>query len=220
MNRPERALLLVGSPRGRHSTSAVLGTYLLNRLREVGLETAKVQEVRSAESQEGFEAFLPDLEQADLLILSFPLYVDTLPAIATRFLERLAESRIADPESKRLVAIANCGFPEAWQNDTALAICRKFAGEMGLKWAGGLALGGGTAIDGRPLEALGGLMRNVRQALDLAAVALAAGHPVPRKAVDLMAKPFMPAWAYLCLGAMGRRRHFKSDTARPLTEDP
>lgn len=46
-----------------------------------------------------------------------------------------------------MVGIVNSGFPEAFHNDTALAILRRFAAETGFQWAGGLALGGGGTID-------------------------------------------------------------------------
>lgn len=208
MKRSEKALLLVGSPRGGSSTSQVLGANLLEYLDERGVASESFQVSDVVESRDGFARFLAALEKADLLLLSFPVYFDSLPAITIRFLERLAEGGREIPylAAKRLVVIANSGFPEAWQSNTAVAICRKFALEVGFPWAGALSLGGGAAIDGRPLESMGGMMRHVREALELAAAALAAGEDVPREAVDLMAKPFMPSWAYLSTGGLGWRR--------------
>jgi putative NADPH-quinone reductase len=208
MPKPERALLLVGSPRGAHSTSAVLGGYLLHHLAEAGLATETVLVPHITECEERLQEVLPKLAEADLLILSFPLYADTLPAVTTEFMEWVAASRgrLKHPQRQTFVAIANSGFPEAWRSHTALAICRKFAQEVGFRWGGQLALGGGAAIDGRPLSALGGLMRHAVSALDLTAAALAAGEPVPGEATELMARPFMPFWAYLCLGGLSWRR--------------
>jgi hypothetical protein len=103
------------------------------------------------------------------------------------------------------LAIANCGFPEARHNEPALAICRRFAQELGIEWAGGLALGGGQAINGRSLKDLGGMVRNVIRALDLTAEALATGQSVPVEAVELMAEPLTPAWMYVRLGGLGWR---------------
>ena len=53
-------------------------------------------------------------------------------------------------------AIANCGFPEALHNTTALAICEVFARQAGFEWAGSLSLGGGEAVNGQPLVQAGG----------------------------------------------------------------
>ncbi len=100
----------------------------------------------------------------------------------------------------------NSGFPEASQNATALRICRRFADEARFEWAGGIALGGGEAIGGRPLAKVGGMARNVVRALDLAASELAAGRPVPEAAIRLMARPLVPTWLYLLFGRRGWRR--------------
>jgi hypothetical protein len=139
---------------------------------------------------------------SDLLILAFPLYVDCLPAAVILDLELIAQQRkgAESPKSQKLVAIVNNGFPEASQNNTALAICKRFATEANIDWAGGLSLGGGGAIGGNPLDKAGFIARNVRKALDLAAKDLLEGRPVSKEAVDLMAKPMVPKWLYLAIG--------------------
>ncbi len=38
------------------------------------------------------------------------------------------------------------GFLKPAKNSTAVAICRRFAFEAGIEWAGGLSLGGGGAV--------------------------------------------------------------------------
>jgi hypothetical protein len=89
-------------------------------------------------------------------------------------------------------------------NHTALAICREFAWESGFVWAGGLALGGGHGlVQSKPLEAVGGRAAHLRKALDLTAVELAAGRPVPAEAVGLCARPFVPNWIYRAFGNLG-----------------
>jgi hypothetical protein len=117
-------------------------------------------------------------------------------------MEVIAEHR----KRQQFVAITNCGFPEAHQTDTALAICRRFAVETGMEWRGGLGLGMGGVINRRPLEELGFMTRNVRKSLDLTAAALADDAAIPQKAVDLMSKRLMPAWLYLWFGNRGWKR--------------
>jgi hypothetical protein len=143
--------------------------------------------------------------QTDLMIMSTPLYVDALPAAVTEPLEIL-HRRLDDhrrPRGQRLLVIANCGFPEAEHNETALRIYRCFARQAGLTWAGGLALGAGELIKGKPLGESGKMARNAIAALDLAAEALSTGNPVPTEAVNLMAEPLMPAWMYRAMGNLG-----------------
>jgi len=212
MKESKRTLLLIGSPRGPKSTSESLGAYLLKKLQGYGLETEKVYIYPSLRSDEGRVILLRAVESSDLLILSFPLYVDSLPSPAIAALELIAEHRKTSkkPKSQKLLAIANNGFPEADQNDTALAICSRFASETGIEWVGGLALGGGEAIRGRPLDEAGGMARNVKKALDLAAAAMAEGKSMPQEAKALMAKPLAPIWMYVWFG----NRRWKSQAKK------
>lgn len=202
MKTKKHALLLVGSPRGQKSTSMSLGTYLLDQLDEQGLKTETVFIQRSLKSEKGCEKLLGAINKADLLILAFPLYVDSLPAPVTKALELIRKHRktTENPKVQRLLAISNSGFPETHQNETALAICRIFASEVGIDWAGGLALGGGEAIDGRPLQEVSGRARHAIKSLSLTAAALAKEEPVPTEAVDRMAKSIVPKRMYLWFG--------------------
>lgn len=162
-------------------------------------------------------------DAADLIILAFPLYIDSLPAGVIRVLEAIAKHRLEQKliTSQRFVAICNCGFPESNHIDPALLICKRFAAEAGMKWAGGLALGGGEAIHGEHLVEAGGRGRYAVQALDLAADALARGESVPREASKLMAKPIIPSWLYRLFGQHGWKKEAgKYGTLRELKARP
>lgn len=204
MTKPGNALLLVGSPKGSKSTSQALGTHLLERLQgeEIEVETSRINPLPISEG--GRQELLRKLDDADIIVLAFPLYVDALPSPVVKTLELIAEHRKEKgmPKDQLLLAISNCGFPEPRHNDTALAICRRFAEEVGFLWAGGLGLGAGGSIGGQPLGKLGGMARNIRKSLELTAVALGQGKPVPQEAVNLMARPLVPAWIYVLLGHM------------------
>jgi hypothetical protein len=203
-----RALALSGSPGAAgSSTSESLARYLLRRLEERGFETEFARIGPALRSEDGVGELLAKVGKADLLILAAPLYVDGVPSPVIRTMERIAAAlaSAADCPGPRLVAMVNSGFPEARQIETALAIYRQFAKEAGLKWAGGLALGGGGVVSGKPLDELGGRVRNVTQALDQSAEALAAGLPVPEEAVSLLARPSMPGWLYTMVGSLGWR---------------
>ena len=193
-----RSLLLVGSPR-RRSTSESLGGYLLERLAEKGFETETLHLHRILKSEAARSELPAATDRADLIILASPLYVDCLPYPVIKALETIAVHRQVRQLrlGQRLLALLNCGFPEAAHNATALDICRQFAREAGFEWAGGLALGGGGAINGRPLSQVQGLARHAIRALQLAAEALAQGQSVPPEATALMAKPLVPAWLYV-----------------------
>jgi NAD(P)H-dependent FMN reductase len=202
-----RALLLVGSPRASRSTSAALGSYLLDRLGEEGFDVQKSFAYPSLASDRGFAGLLLAVREADLVVIAFPVYADSLPSGLIRAMEVIEEDgkRRVATKRQRILALSNSGFPEASHSALALAMCKLFAREAGFEWAGGLALGGGESIGGRPLERAGGLVRNVRKSIELAALALARGEAVPAEAVELMAKPLMARWFYLLMGNIGWR---------------
>ncbi len=206
----KRAVLLVGSPRTKKSTSSSLGGYLMEQLSARGIETETIQVYTSFNSAERTQLALEKLDQADLVVLAFPLYVDSLPAPVISALEKIAAHRAATKVNQRFTAIANCGFPEAHHNDTALAICAQFARQTGMAWLGSLALGGGEGlVHGAALKDMDGRAIPIKKSLDLAADSLADGQPVPQSARDLLARPSVPNWLYRFMGGFGWRQHAK-----------
>ncbi|HVP23594.1 MAG TPA: hypothetical protein VMS77_06750 [Conexivisphaerales archaeon] len=205
-----RAAILVGSMRGRISTSDSLGSFLADKLEGRGVACEKAYLAQCLGSDEKSALLLGLVDRADLVVLAFPLYVDSLPSQAIRALELIAEHEkgSANPSGKSFVGIVNSGFPEARQNDYALAVCQSFARQVGFRWAGGLALGGGGMVGGRPLAEGGGGVRNQRAALEMAADSLARGEVIPEKATSLMSKLGIPRWLYLWMG--NRRWHFEA----------
>lgn len=227
MTSPKTALLLIGSakPAGESSSEA-LGGYLAQKLEERGVAVTTMHVARALRTEARVAALLDAVDRSDLLILAFPLYVDSLPYLATEALERIAAHRQAQPAPSpaSFLAVANCGFPEAHHNDTALAICGQFAAAAGFRWAGGLALGAGGAVNGRDLGEAGGMVHNVVRSLDLAAAALVAGETVPEEAAALMSRPMMPARMYTLAGDMGWRKQawdngvYRQLRARPFQQ--
>lgn len=206
----KNAVLLVGSPRTKKSTSASLGGYLFERLEARGVKTQTIQIYTSINSKERMKAMYEAIENADLVMLAFPLYVDSLPAPVIVALERITAHRKDVHSPIRFSAIANCGFPGANHNDTALAISSEFARQNGLTWMGGLALGAGEGIvHGVPLNEMDGRAIPLKQSLELTAEALANGRPIPKSARDLLAKPVIPDWMYTFMGKFGWEQRAK-----------
>ena len=126
-----------------------------------------------------------------------------------------------ESDRQGLVAICQCGFPEAVHDQVALEICANFARAAGFEWAGGLAMGGGGLIDARPLAQRAGPLRFVVRALKCGAAELAEGRPLPAEAVHLMAKPAFPAVAYRLVANRGWRHELKRRGATaPLDARP
>jgi multimeric flavodoxin WrbA len=219
----KQVLLLVGSAKENTSTSEAIGAYLLEKLRTAGFATKTLFIHKLLQSDKGRRRLLEATTQADIIVIACPLYVDSVPYVVTRAMELIAKDRRPkrDLPEQRLLGIVNCGFPEAHQNDAALAMLRQFSCEAGFQWAGGLALGAGEAINGRSLLKVKGMARNVIKSLDLIADALAAGTPVPRKALNKKARLFIPNWLYVWFGNMGwRRQARKHGVYRKLYDRP
>ena len=206
MTETKSTLLLVGSPRGETSTSASLGTYLLKLLEESGFDTAKGFIHRLVNRNEKIEELLSLVNNADLIILSFPLYVDSLPAPVIKAMELIRDNRNEkQKQNQDFIAISNCGFPESSQIEVALEICKNFAEEVNFNWRGGLALGGGGAVNGRSLEERGGMLRNVIKGLEITAEHLRKGEDVPNEAIALVSKSIIPSGMYKMMGNLGWR---------------
>jgi hypothetical protein len=221
MSAIKNVLLLIGSPKVTRSTSESLGTYLLDKIREQGVETEKLLIAPAVKTEQGIDGLLNALDRSDLVVLAFPLYIDSLPYPVIKALELIALhwQKTGGAGKKRFIAICNCGFPEAKHTDTALAMCRQFARETGVEWAGGLGLGCGGSIDGRHLNERGGMVRNVKRSLEIAAEALSRGEAVPEEAIQLMAKRLMPVWLYLLFGGSGWKRRARKNNALDKMND-
>ncbi|NHJ26301.1 MAG: hypothetical protein EAX89_17110 [Candidatus Lokiarchaeota archaeon] len=207
MNTDKKALLLIGSPKGESSTSASLGDYLISKLEQSGMKTERGFIHRLVNREEKIQNLFEMIDRADLIILTFPLYVDSLPAPVIKAMELIKEERdrLESKKPKSFIAISNNGFPEGFQNMTALHICRIFAEDCGFTWKGGLALGQGGSIAGRPLLEVGGMVRNVVKGLDITARAMIDGKDIPKEAIDFFSKKFIPNFFYNIVVNLGWR---------------
>ena len=220
----KRAVLLVGSPKpglkpsspDDRSASLALGRALARRLFGHGVAGQTLFLCETVRISGSTKQMLAAVETADLVILSFPLTLDCLPAPALRALELIAGARRHRASRARprpgFFALCQSGFPEAEQSATALAICQQFAKEAGFDWRGGLAVGGGPAVASRLRR--GGPGRHVVSALDLAADQLASGRAVPLDVVSRAAKQAMPAFVYRRAVERGFRRQARQHGVR------
>jgi NAD(P)H-dependent FMN reductase len=199
------ALLLVGSPKPGRSASRSFGEAVLQRLDARGATTRVERVTPVLRSAAALASRLEDIAWADLVVLSFPVYVDSLPAPVTRLLEAWADAAPGSTppasEPKRLAVLTQCGFPEAHQCATAVEVCREFCREVGVRWAGALTFGTGGALEGRAVER--SPLARVAGAFDDAADALMAGREIPDHVRSALAKPIARSWIYTWFGGLG-----------------
>jgi len=143
-----KALLLVGSPRGKRSTSYSLGTYLLSILQERGFEIKTLIVKLELASDKKVETMLKEVNASDVIILTAPLYDDSQPYIVVKLMELIAAKEMK-LDTKRFIPIINCGFFESVHiTAVAISIYHQFAKTMNLRWVGSLAIGGGEMFGG------------------------------------------------------------------------
>jgi len=213
---PQKAILLVGSPRLERSTSKALGDRLLAELAKRGVPSEVHFIHRAYSTPEKARAMLAAVDAADIVLFAFPLYVDQLPApVIWACGEIAARPRKAGGPPPLLAAIVQCGFPELHQNRPAVEVMRRFAERSGFAWAGGLAMGMGGAAAGRPLpEEPKGMMRNVLAGFALAAADLAAGRPIAAETIERVGRKLMPYWLYRFMANFGMRREIRKHEKR------
>lgn len=202
-----RAALLVGSAKAKGtSASEAMARALVGRLNAASVVTELHFATEFVHDDQWASLAAASIASCDLFVLVSPLYVDSLPALATHALELVARARGAAKNAARFVALVNCGFPEPEHTRTAFRMARHFAEQAGYAWGGGLPLGGGGVVaPDRPLDAPHGLVAHVVRALDLVAPALASGHPLPQAAIATIAASPLPEVAYRLIADLGWR---------------
>ena len=172
-----RTLLLVGSPRGRLSSSTSLTSYLSAQLQEKGEEPETIWITEQLVNQERTEKMLEAIREADNIVLTAPFYDDCQPYNVTKTMEQASET--GDLQGKRFIPIVNCGFPQVEQITLGvMPIYKMFAKKTGMIWVGSLAIGGGEGLQGsagKKLEEVSGAAEKVIIELQKVAEAITSG---------------------------------------------
>jgi|WetSurMetagenome_2_1015567.scaffolds.fasta_scaffold170031_2 multimeric flavodoxin WrbA len=93
MSEPKNVLLLTGSPKSEKSNSYAIGKFLIEKLETKGLKTEEVFAPRLVLTNIGSEKMLKAVDNADIVVFSTPLYVDSFPALTIKALELIHEHR-------------------------------------------------------------------------------------------------------------------------------
>lgn len=212
-------LVISGSPRARQSNSGALADYMASRLADRGCEVVSVS-LRAAMPSP--LALLEQVKQADVLVLSVPVYENSVPGLVVAFFELLLDHREElSGKPRELLVISNSGFPEPELQEDLLEHCRLFTRDMGFGWMGGLAVSPGTLIDGKKLEETGGTYKKIMAVLDETAEKISRGEDVNAYLEAYTARPLMSPFIYRLAGRLmqnGTIKKLGKETyyARPL----
>ncbi len=200
MTGPLRVLLLVGSPRGRRSTSTAVVSYLLNLMKLKGVEPLPVLWIGPIlRTQEKISQLLEAVDAADVIVLAAPLYDDCQPYIVIKAMELIAahQKELAKAQKKNdgklFSVVVNCAFPEEHHTQTVIRIYRKFAEDAGFRWGGSLSIRVGEALrgrEGKTLDDVGSMAKKVKEALVRMADSLAKGSPSADETMSVIPEAF------------------------------
>ena len=139
-------LMLCGSPHNEGGNS----TYILEGLKNImGLEAKIYNTMNSPEIAESM--FIKTIKNGDNIVLSFPLYADSLPAYFLGFLKRLEKAAQGIVSQSKVYVIVNNGFYDAVQNHIAIRIVSKWCEKCGLTMGRALAVGAGGMAQAAPI---------------------------------------------------------------------
>lgn len=90
---------------------------------------------------------LSQLTEANYIIFSSPVYVDSLPSRMLMFLIHLGMLNLKQYNIKGVIAFSNSGFYEASHNIINLRIIRLFCYKKGIPFIGGVGIGAGEMLE-------------------------------------------------------------------------
>lgn len=197
-----RIAAINGSPKPAESLSGKL----IEKLE--GFLGAKIDTYHAAKliRKEDAAGEIAGILKADVLLIVFPLYVDSLPAPLIRLLTLIEQAAKASEVPLPMVyAVCNCGFYEAGHNALALRMVRAFARRAGLRYGYGLGIGCGGVL--AHMEK--GPAKNVYAALY--ALGSSACGRSPKEGEDVLLAPKIPRFLYRLGGNFGWRQLAKKN---------
>ncbi|MBR2526950.1 MAG: hypothetical protein IKE58_00525 [Blautia sp.] len=93
------------------------------------------------------ERITGEISDADTVVFSMPLYVDGVPSHLLPFLKKMERFCHDHNKDINVYVIANNGFIEGKQNEPLMQVMENFCERSGIKWCGGLGIGGGVMMN-------------------------------------------------------------------------
>lgn len=203
-----KVVMINGSPKAKNGNSGYLLELLRRRL-PAGWEYNEYQVIKSKD----YDAALAQALYCDLLVFSFPLYVDSLPSHVLCLLKDLekAFTNMTPVKPLKVYAMINCGFFEGHQNHVAAEIMQNWAVKAGLPWGQALMTGGGEMLGETKAVPMGrGPNKNIDRALKILSANIMQGY----SAESVCINPSFPRFLFIFManrmwGFMLRKNGFK-----------
>lgn len=134
-----RICIINGSPKVGKSISKLLIEYLMPFIMGNEVVTYNVCKIDFAKIK------FSQIQNSEVLIFAFPLYVDSINSCLLRFLAEL-ENRGFSNHKIVVYCMINNGFYEGWQNRTAADIMKNWCKAAGLTYGQTLGIGAGELL--------------------------------------------------------------------------
>ncbi|MDO5089769.1 MAG: hypothetical protein Q4D53_08280 [Leptotrichiaceae bacterium] len=152
--------IINGSPKGIKSNSEILINYFSPLLKE-----NKVKKYYSISLRLNNET-KNEINNSDVLIFSFPLYVDGIPSNLLKLLIGFEKEKIINSNTK-IYCIINNGFFEGKQNHLVVLQIKNWCEKVKAKWGQGIGVGAGELLSYTAKVPLGyGPLKNLGKALN------------------------------------------------------
>jgi len=133
-------MIINGSPKKKGGASAffakVLGCMLFPH---------KVT-IKSIGISKDYREILDSLQNTDAVVISVPLYVDSIPSHFIHFLKQMEQYCKNNKCGFKLYVISNSGFVGGHQNQAHLEQYKCWCERANITWGGGLGIGGGVML--------------------------------------------------------------------------
>ena len=211
----KRVVLVSASPKvdQNEAVSAFLDARGEGLLVGEGIEVVTIPVRKALIHHESKTAF-DTLQNADAIVMIFPLYFFCLPAMLTRFLQDFAAAYPAAKHAASVYAIINCGFPEPEINEEAMRVIECFSLQTGRRFQGGVMVGCGGMLLG---AAQAPFMLPVFGQIDslFARVKRDVLSGTPEEAQIINIAPKFPRWMYFVAGNAGWRAMARKHQVKP-----
>ncbi len=141
-----KLIVFNGSPRGKECNTRVLLENFLNGFMATDGNTYELAYLNRLRDRDNL---IKMFQQAEQVLLTFPLYTDAMPAIVKTFIESL-EPLCGREGNPSLSFIVQGGFPEALHSRPLERYLGKLAKRLGCRYIGTVIKGGVEGIRSRP----------------------------------------------------------------------
>lgn len=126
--------IINGSPKGIKGHSEMLINYFSSLLKENEIKKYYSISFKLNDKTKN------EINSSDVLIFSFPLYVDGIPSNLLKLLTEFEKEKIVNSNTK-VYCIVNNGFFEGKQNHIAISQIRNWCEKVNAKWGQGIGAG-------------------------------------------------------------------------------